>query len=146
MMDKTNPHYESVYLPNLNDLRNQLLKSDRKKANNKNDKDFEWISIEEKSLIQLILESFVDPQKKKILNLTSDRTLTAPEILEICEIPTTAGYRKINSLKKNGLLVKTFNGDIKNGKRICHYRSIFENVKIKIDKDKASVNAKFAKA
>src|SRR5690348_8591462 len=97
MMDKTDVPHKSLYLANLYDLKNQSLKSDRK-ADNNYDESFGWIDIGEKSLMQLILDTFVNPQKKKIMDLTSDRALTVPEILEICKMPTTSGYRTINSL------------------------------------------------
>lgn len=146
MMDKANLHHGSVYLANLSDIRNQSLQSDRKEADDNEDQRLQWINIEEKSVMSLIIEAFVDPQKKKVLNLTSDRALAASEILGICKMPTTSGYRTINSLIKSGLLVKSSNGSIKNGRRISNYRSIFENVKINIEKNKVSVLAKFAKA
>jgi len=143
MMDKTNQHHKSVDLANLYNIRNQLLNSNNKETNL--DKGFEWINIKEKFVMQLILEAFVDPEKKKILNLTSDQALTVPEILGICNIPTTSGYRIINSLEKNGLLVKSYIDKIKNGKKITKYRSIFDNVQIKIEKNDISIKAKFAK-
>jgi predicted transcriptional regulator len=145
MMDKTNPHHEYVYLANLSSLKNQLPQSDRKKANKNYDKIAQWINIEEKSLIQLIVLTFVDPDKKQILNLTAKKSLTVPEILQMYEMSKTSGYRTINSLIKSGLLVKNSIGNIKNGKKINKYRSIFEDVKIKIETNKVSVLAKFAK-
>ena len=143
MMDETNQHHESVYLANLCDIRNQLLNSNNKEINL--DKSFEWINIKEKFVMQLILDAFVDPEKKKILNLTSDKALTVPEILGICKMPTTSGYRIINSLEKNGLLVKSYIDNMKNGKKITKYRAIFDNVQITIEKNNISINVKFAK-
>ena len=143
VLGKIDSSHRSLYLV-MSELKNQSLKSDGKAASNNQDEDFGWVDIEEKSLSQLILETFVNPQKKKILNLTSDRVLTAPEILEICKMPTTSGYRTINSLIKNGLLVKSPDGYIKYERRINKYKSVFKDVKINIEKNKISVNAKFA--
>ena len=143
MMDKTDIPHKSLYLANLYDLKNQSLKSDRK-ADNNYDESFGWIDIGEKHLMQLILDTFVNPQKKKIMDLTSDKALTVPEILEICKMPTTSGYRTINSLIKSGLLVKNSTEHIENGRRINKYKSIFENIIIKIEKHNVSVNAKLA--
>jgi len=145
MMDKTNPDHGYAYLANFSNLKNHLLKSDRKEASKYDTNASSWINIEEKSLIPLIIETFVDPEKKKILNHTSQRALTVPQILDICKMPTTSGYRKINSLIKSGLLFKSSVDNIKSGRRINKYRSIFEDVKIKIEKNKVSVLAKFAK-
>ena len=143
MMDKTDAPSKSLYPANFCDIKNQSLSSDRKEASNNHDKGFDWIGIKEKQLTQLILDTFVNPQKKKIMDLTSDKALTVPEILEICKMPTTSGYRTINSLIKNGLLVKS-SENIENGRRINKYKSIFENIMIKIEKHKVSVNAKLA--
>jgi len=145
MMEKTNPQNEYGYLPNLIDLKNQSLQPNRKDANKDNPKISRWINVKEKAIISLIIEAFVDPQKKKILNHTSRGALTVPEILKICKMPNTSGYRTINSLIKKGLLVKSSITYPKNGRRIYKYRSIFEDVKIMIGKNKISVKIKFAK-
>lgn len=144
MMDRTNQQDRSLHFANLSNLRNHLLKPDRTVEDN--GKGSPWINIGEKSLMQFILETFVDPEKKKILNLTAEKTLTVPEILQICEVPTTSGYRKINSLIESGLLIKNHGGSLKKGRKIRKYRSIFEDVKISIDMNKISIYAKFAKA
>ncbi len=142
-MDKTNQQDESLHLANLSNLRNHLLQSIREEEDD--DKGAQWINIGEKSLMQFILETFVDPEKNKILNLTAEKALAVPELLEICEIPTTSGYRTINYLIENGLLIKSSGDSLRNGKKINRYRSIFEDVKIHIEKDKVSVYIKFAK-
>jgi hypothetical protein len=108
------------------------------------DHDEEWTTIEEHSLVKLILESFIDEDKREILNSVTDRSLTISEILKICKIPPTSGYRKINSLIESGLLeIEGLVTVEKNRKRT--YRSLFKIVTVEINKDKITIKVKFTK-
>ena len=89
----------------------------------------------------MILESFSDLYKKKILCITSEKPLTIPEILQTCKISTPVGYRKINSLIKVGF-VRAVDTAVQNGKKVKKYESIFDDVKIYIDKDTLKVKVK----
>ena len=119
------------------------LFKDRIKNNGSTDN--EWIKIEKLSLIELILETYFDSDKKKILNAASNKPIIIPEILDICKISPTPGYRKINSLIKTGLIVPAGFIVIQKRKKVKKYKSIFENVKIFIDKDNMSVKVKLKK-
>jgi len=65
------------------------------------------MTIKDKSLIKQILEMVGDKESRKILEQVAKKPLGVPEILEICELSKTSGYRKINSLNRNGYLVIT---------------------------------------
>lgn len=95
-----------------------------------------WVLIENTDLTKTILESFGDDDKKKILSALNGDSLIISQILEKCKIPQTSGYRKVNSLIKEGLLVPSGYIAAPDGKRITKYRSIFDNIKIDILKDK----------
>ncbi len=86
----------------------------------------ECFIIEDSHLIKLILEAFGDEDKKNIINTVLDRSMTISNILENCDIAQTSGYRKINSLIENGLLIID--------------TSIFDNIKIQIEKNKILVH------
>ena len=108
-------------------------------------RDRDWIIIEDKSLTKIILESFGDEDKKKILTTVLDEPHIISEILDICSIPQTSGYRKINSLINDGLLttkgfITTFDG-----KKVNKYISVFENVRIDIIKNKITIRVKLGK-
>jgi hypothetical protein len=64
------------------------------------------------------------------------------EVLSMCNLPQTSGYRKINSMISDGLL--TIEGYIttSDGKRVNKYVSIFENIKIDIVKNNVTVKVK----
>jgi hypothetical protein len=95
-----------------------------------------WVLIENPELTKTILESFGDDDKKKILSALNGDSLIVSQILEKCKIPQTSGYRKVNSLIHDGLLVPSGYIAAPDGKKITKYRSIFDNIKIDIHKEK----------
>jgi len=101
-------------------------------------------TIKDKSIISLILHSYADEDKKKILNSTANKPRIILDIISTCKLPQTSSYRKINSLIKNGLLIP--NGEIprKYGKIVTKYISLFENLEISIVKNDISIKAKFS--
>jgi len=109
------------------------------------DKNYEWITIEDQYLSKTILESFGDEDKKAIMNAVLDEPRIVLDILDICKIPQTSGYRKINSLIKNGLLVPAGFTTSRDAKRVTKYTSLFENVKINIEKNKVVIKAQLGK-
>jgi len=104
-----------------------------------------WVAIEDSSLAKLILESFGDEDKKNILNSVLDEPRIISEILEISQVPQTSGYRKINSLIDNGMLIVQGHVTTNDGKKVNKYKSIFDNVTINIEKNKVIVKVLLAK-
>jgi len=107
--------------------------------------DNHWVTIEDKSLTQEILEAFGDDDKKKILTTVIQQRLIVSEILEMCNLPQTSGYRKVNALIDVGLLIPMGHATTTDGKKVNRYVSVFDNFKIDIIKNKIVVRAKFAK-
>ena len=105
------------------------------KAKNKN-----WFTLEDNTINQTILESYGDDDKTQILNCVTDEPKIISEILTECKIPQTSGYRKINSLIKGGLLVTDGSFVSNDGRRVSKYRSLFDNVRINIIKNKITVD------
>jgi DNA-binding transcriptional ArsR family regulator len=102
--------------------------------------DEHWVQIENPELTKIILESFGDDDKKKILATLNEEPMLISQILDICKIPQTSGYRKINSLIEGGLLVPTGFVITPDGKRVTKYLSIFDNIRIDIVKNKIAVS------
>ena len=102
-----------------------------------------WIAIKDKSLIMLILQSYADPDKKKILDATEHSRMIL-DIIEVCKLPQTSTYRKINSLIRNGLLVPDGQVSMKYGKNVNTYVTLFKNVEINIVKNDVQVRAKIS--
>jgi hypothetical protein len=107
--------------------------------------DENWVLIENPMLTRIILESFGDDDKKKILGALTGGSLIISQIIERCNIPQTSGYRKVNALIDEGLLVPSGYVATSDGKKIAKYRSIFDNIKIDIVKNKISVVIHLAK-
>ncbi|TBR24983.1 MAG: transcriptional regulator [Candidatus Nitrosotenuis sp.] len=104
-----------------------------------------WVTIDNPVLTKIILYSFGDDDKKKILSTLSHEALIISQIIERCDIAQTSGYRKINSLIDDGLLVPSGYISTTDGKKVTKYRTIFDNVKIEIIKDRITVSIRLAK-
>lgn len=111
---------------------------------NTKNKKYDWLTIESDYLIKIILEAVGDEDKKAIMNTVLDKPHTVLEILEICKIPQTSGYRKINSLIKDGLLIPAGIITAHDGKKIIKYIALFENIKIDIRKNKVVIKAQIS--
>ena len=98
------------------------------------------IYIENSLLTKIILESFGDDDKKKILGVINGEALIISEIIEKCNIAQTSGYRKINSLIDDGLLIPSGYISTPDGKKVSKYRSIFNNIHIEIIKNKINIS------
>jgi hypothetical protein len=105
--------------------------------------DSEWITIKEKSLAKLILETCADEDKKKILDVTINTPRTIREIEDVCKIPQTSGYRKINSLIEKNFLIPVGTVRVGGNKMVKQYVSVLDSIKINIDKGNVIVKIKF---
>lgn len=105
-----------------------------------------WISMKDPELSKVFLESFADQDKKAILGSVMDESLIIAKILETCNIPQTSGYRKINFLINNGLLVSNGFELAHDGKKVKKYETIFDNVKVDIVKNDVAVKVQLKKS
>ena len=94
------------------------------------------------SINQSIIRAFSDDEMSKILNASIGEPWTISEILEKLEIPKTSGYKKINLLIKEGLLVKAGQEFTENRRSVDKYKSLFDNVNIDFG-NKVTVNVQF---
>ncbi|MBI5146348.1 MAG: hypothetical protein HZA84_03915 [Thaumarchaeota archaeon] len=92
-----------------------------------------WLVIKNQYLIELILKTFADQDKKAIMDLIRDEPETIPKILERCRIPNTSGYRKMNQLIDEKMVVSTGLAETFEGKRAILYRSIVQRIQILIN-------------
>lgn len=124
---------EAKFLQNIIDLKQQ-----KKSADN-------WIVIKDQELSKIFLESFADTDKKDILGAVLDESLIIADILDKCNVPQTSGYRKINQLIESGLLISNGYAVSTDGKKIKKYESIFDNVKMDIEKNVVVVKVQLKK-
>ena len=92
----------------------------------------EWHTITDLRINAIVLQAFGDPEKKKILESVTNAPKIIADILKDCNLPQTSGYRKINSIINDGLLVQSGHV-IKDSKKISKYVCIFDNLKINIE-------------
>ena len=94
------------------------------------------------SINQSIVKAFSDDEMSKILNASIGEPWTISEILEKLDIPKTSGYRKINVLIKEGLLIKVGQDFTENRRSVDKYKSLLDNVNIDFG-NKVTVNVQF---
>ncbi|MBI2127480.1 MAG: transcriptional regulator [Nitrosarchaeum sp.] len=98
------------------------------------------IKIIDQKLSDLILELCGDVETRKILICLFDNDLTIPQILRESKVPKTSGYRKIENLIINGLILES--GKIlSESKKISKYRCVFDEIKIKMAKNDIMIQA-----
>jgi len=102
----------------------------------KSKKEKSWIIIEDQNISRLILESFGDAEKKRVLDASLREPNVIMDILDICRIPKSSGYRVVNELIRDGLLTERGEAVTRDGKKVTKYATLFENVKIEIQGDK----------
>ncbi|HEY5735920.1 MAG TPA: winged helix-turn-helix domain-containing protein [Nitrosopumilus sp.] len=111
------------------------IKSDKDKVQKR-------FTISNSSINQSIIKAFSDDEMSKILNASIGDPWTISEILEKLDIPKTSGYRKINLLIKEGLLIR-MGQELTENRRIIHkYKSLFDNVNIDFN-NKVTVSVQF---
>jgi len=120
--------FESIFLLDSKSVKNEMC-----------------ITIKDKEMTMLILETFGDKMKKDMINCVSGVQMTIYEILKKCDIPQTTGYRKIKNLIENGFLTIQGYSITSDGKKIPRYTSVFEHTKINIEKNNILVSVKLKK-
>ena len=61
---------------------------------------------------------------------------TIADIVEICKLPHTSGYRKVNALIDDGILIPREYITAHDGKKIAKYQTVFETILIALEKNK----------
>ena len=101
------------------------------------DEDY-YVKIIDQKLIDLILELCGDSETRKILSCLFDNDLTIPQILNESKVPKTSGYRKIENLIINGLILES-GRVLSESKRISKYKCVFDEIKIGMKKKNITV-------
>jgi len=92
-----------------------------------------WITIHDQSLVNLIMASFSDSDKRKILNnLLLKEPKMISDIVKICNLTKSTGYRMIKELVDTGLLTETGYSLASDGRKMNKYVSLFENIQVNI--------------
>jgi len=95
-----------------------------------------WSTLDDSGLIELILRTLVDDDKKNIINAIMKKPMIISDMLKITKTLQTSGHTKVKALIEGGLLVPL------EEKSIIKYKSIFEDISISIEKNKVVVKVK----
>ena len=90
-------------------------------------------------LSDLILELFSEQETRKIISSLLENEYTIPQILKESKVPKTSGYRKIENLIINGLVIES-GKVLSESKKISKLQCIFQEIKLEIKKEKIKVN------
>ena len=105
----------------------------------------EWITIEDSHIHGVILDAIGDYDKKNILNAIINKPMVISDILETCKIPQTSGYRKVNNMIQNGLLIINGHEITSDGRTINKYQTVFDNIQIHLEKDKMIIQVRLTR-
>lgn len=92
------------------------------------------VKIINQNLIDSLIILCGDNETRLILSCLFDNELTIPQILSESKIPKTSGYRKIENLIINGLIVES-GKVLSESKRISKYKCVFDEIKIEMKKN-----------
>jgi len=92
----------------------------------------------------LILELFSEPETRKIISALLENEYTIPVILKESKVPKTSGYRKIENLIFNGLIIES-GRVLSESKKISKLQCVFQEIKLNIKKEKITVTGVISK-
>ncbi len=94
-----------------------------------------WVTIQDQELSKVFLDTLGDDDKKTILGIVLNKSLIVADILKESKIPQTSGYRKINSMILNGILISNGFELSNDNKKIKKYETDFQNIKMDIQEN-----------
>jgi hypothetical protein len=96
------------------------------------------VTIINSDLRDLILELFGDIESRKIISSLLENEYTIPQILKESKVPKTSGYRKIENLILNGLIIES-GKVLSESKKISKLQCVFQEIKLDIKKEKITI-------
>ncbi len=102
------------------------------------------VTIVNTFVTDLILELFSESETRKIISALLENEYTIPQILKESKVPKTSGYRKIENLIINGLVIES-GKVLSESKRISKLQCVFQEIKLDIKKEKITVNGVVSK-
>jgi hypothetical protein len=96
------------------------------------------LTIIDSNLSDLVIELFGDMETRKIISSLLEKEFTIPQILKESRVPKTSGYRKIENLIINGIIIES--GKIlSESKKIFKLQCIFQEINLDMKKEKIIV-------
>lgn len=98
------------------------------------------ITILDKSLKRKLMEILGDDESRKILTSMTDKSCSTSDVLRSQKIPTTSGYRKVNTLIRDGLLIQTRRKMIENRRPVDQYTTFYHKIFFEIKRNNVLVD------
>ena len=96
------------------------------------------LTIINSNLSNLVLELFGDMETRKIISSLLEKEFTIPQILKESKVPKTSGYRKIENMIINGIIIES--GKIlSESKKIFKLQCIFQEINLDMKKERIVV-------
>jgi hypothetical protein len=95
----------------------------------------QWFDVSDHDYAIKTLHAVGDDVRREILIAFIDVPRTINQVLRMCHIAHTSGYRKVKSLIEDGLIVPT-SFSIEYGKPVNRYKSIFKNFLIQMEENR----------
>ena len=89
-------------------------------------------------MADLILELFSESETRKIISSLLENEYTIPQILKESKVPKTSGYRKIENLIFNGIIIES-GKVLSESKKISKLQCVFQEIKLDIKKEKITI-------
>jgi uncharacterized membrane protein YheB (UPF0754 family) len=97
------------------------------------------VSIINSDMVDLILDLFSESETRKIISSLLENEYTIPQILKESKVPKTSGYRKIENLILNGIIIES-GKVLSESKKISKLQCVFQEIKLDIKKEKITVS------
>jgi len=109
---------------------------------NSKEMDKEWLTIKDQFLIRAILEALCNKEKKKILTSMINTPHLIIEILDMCNVSQNNGFKIIDEMMRDGLIMECGFMTTADGRKISKYIVIFKDVKKDIINNKVVIKVK----
>jgi len=96
------------------------------------------VTIIHQDLKDLILELFGETETRKIISALLESEYTIPQILKESKVPKTSGYRKLENLILQGIIIES-GRVLSESKKISKLQCVFEEIKLEIKKGKFEI-------
>ncbi len=96
------------------------------------------VTIINSDMVDLILDLFSESETRKIISSLLENEYTIPQILKESKVPKTSGYRKIENLILNGIIIES-GKVLSESKKISKLQCVFQEIKLDIKKEKITV-------
>jgi len=105
---------------------------------------FKSFVIKDPSFVNLILSTYGNQEKKTILETVAEVSLSISDILDKINLSQSTGYRIINSLIKEGLLIESEHNEVgAEGRKVSTYKSTISLLDIRINRSNIEVEIHF---